>query len=140
MSLADVRLLELPSFEDDRGILTAVEACADVPFEIRRVFFLHGVRAGASRAGHAHRWSRQLLVPVAGHFRVEVADAGTSESYQLADSHRGLFIPPLLWVSLDSFSANAVCLVLTDTPFDAAEYIRDWNEFVELSRAPRRTA
>ena len=135
MSLADVRLLELPSFDDDRGILTAMEACRDVPFEIRRVFFLHGVRQGASRAGHAHRSSRQFLLPVAGSFRVEVSDAGGSKSYQLADSHHGLYIPTLVWVHLDNFSANAVCLVLTDTPFDSSEYIREWDDFVRASRA-----
>ena len=140
MSLADVRLLELPSFDDDRGILTAVEACVDVPFEIRRVFFLYGVQQGASRAGHAHRSSRQFLVPVAGSFRVEVSDAGGSKSYQLTDSHRGLFIPTMVWVHLDSFSANAVCLVLTDTLFDTSEYIREWDEFVRASRAAQATS
>jgi hypothetical protein len=138
MSLAHVRLLELPNIEDDRGILTAMEACIDVPFEIRRVFFLHGVRA--PRGGHAHRSSRQLLVPVAGSFRLEVSDAGNTESYQLAEPHRGLYIPPLIWAHLDSFSANAVCLVLTDTPFDQDEYIREWDEFVALSRASRGAA
>lgn len=137
MSLTDVRLLDLTTVQDDRGILTAMEACANVPFEIRRVFFLHGVREEASRAGHAHRSCRQFLVPVAGSFRVEVSDATGSQRYQLADSQRGLYIPPLVWVHLDNFSADAVCLVLADTLFDADEYIREWNEFLEMSRAVR---
>jgi dTDP-4-dehydrorhamnose 3,5-epimerase-like enzyme len=138
MSLADVRLLDLHSVEDDRGVLTAIEAFVEVPFEIRRVFFLHGVRA--PRGGHAHRSSCQFLVPIAGSFRVRVSDPGDSESFQLDEPHRGLFVPPLTWVHLDNFSANAVCLVLTDTLFDRAEYIREWDEFVGASRAPRGAA
>ncbi len=138
MSLADVRLLELPTVDDDRGALTAMESCRDVPFEIRRVFFLHGVRG--PRGGHAHRSSHQFLVPVAGSFRVEVSDARHSESYQLGEPRRGLYIPPRIWVHLDSFSASAVCLVLTDTPFDKDDYIREWDEFVGVSHAPRGDA
>ncbi len=140
MSFSGVRLLELPTFEDDRGTLTAAEAWTDVPFEIRRVFFIHDVRRGASRAGHAHRLSSQFLVPIAGSFRVEVSDAGNSERYELADARRGLLIPPLVWTHLDNFSTNAVCLVLADTPFDSAEYVREWDEFVEMRRAKRVTS
>jgi hypothetical protein len=132
MSLVGVRWIDLPHMQDDRGILTAIEAGLNVPFEIRRVFFLHGVRA--SRGGHAHRSSRQFLVPASGTFRVEVSDRVNSSSFELTNPHRGLYVPPMHWVHLDSFSTGAVCLVLTDTPFDAAEYLRDWTEFLELSR------
>jgi hypothetical protein len=132
MSLADVRWIDLLNSEDDRGNLTAIEAGHDVPFDIRRVFFLHSVRA--ARGGHAHRLSRQFLVAASGTFRVEVSDAGGSASFALTNTHRGLYVPPMKWVRLDNFSEGAVCLVLTDTPFDAAEYLRDWAEFLEASR------
>jgi dTDP-4-dehydrorhamnose 3,5-epimerase-like enzyme len=135
MDITEVRWIELPNVEDDRGVLTAIQAGRDVPFEFRRVFFLHGVKA--SRGGHAHRTSRQFLVPVAGRFRVSVADAGRSATYELCDPHRGLFVPPMIWVDLDQFSADAVCLVLTDTPFDEAEYLRDWNAFLDAARTGR---
>lgn len=135
MRVSEVRWINLPNVEDDRGVLTAVEGGRDLPFDVRRVFFLHGVKA--SRGGHAHRKSRQFLVPVAGHFEVKVSDGDHSTVYDLRDPHRGLYVPPMLWVDLDHFSRGAVCLVLTDTPYDEAEYLRDWNAFVETARSAR---
>jgi dTDP-4-dehydrorhamnose 3,5-epimerase-like enzyme len=133
MSLRDARWIDLTTVEDDRGMLTALQAGADVPFEIRRVFFLHNVRA--SRGGHAHRSSRQLVVAAAGTFRVELSDARDSAIFEFTQPNRGLYIPPMTWVCLDNFSADAVCLVLTDTPFDAADYLRDRRAFEAASRA-----
>jgi dTDP-4-dehydrorhamnose 3,5-epimerase-like enzyme len=135
MSLADARWIELPHVRDERGVLAAIESGLDVPFEIRRVFFLHSVRG--VRGGHAHRTARQLVVPVAGTFRVEVADGRGSATYEMADPHRGLYVPALIWIRLDRFSPDAVCLVLSDTHFGDAEYIRDWDTFVNESRSPR---
>ena len=132
MSITEVRWIELTNVEDRRGVLTAMEAEREIPFEFRRVFFLHGVTA--SRGGHAHRRSRQLLVPASGQFRVTVSDADHSVTYDLIEPHRGLYVPPLVWVALDSFSPGAVCLVLTDTRFDEDEYLRDWDGFVDLAR------
>lgn len=135
MSIAEVRWVDLPNVQDHRGVLTAMEAGRDVPFEIRRAFFLHGVTT--SRGGHAHRISQQFLVPVSGRFRVTVADGDRSTVYELTDPHRGLYVPPLVWVDLDDFSSGAVCLVLTDTRFDEAEYVRDWETFVHLTQSAR---
>jgi dTDP-4-dehydrorhamnose 3,5-epimerase-like enzyme len=135
MSIAEVRWIELPNVEDHRGVLTAMQAGLDVPFEFRRVFFLHGVTA--ARGGHAHRTSRQFLVPVSGRFRVTVSDGDDSATYELTDPHRGLYVPPLIWVDLDEFADGAVCLVLTDTRFDEAEYVRDRDAFVDVARTSR---
>ncbi|HEY6830786.1 MAG TPA: FdtA/QdtA family cupin domain-containing protein [Gemmatimonadaceae bacterium] len=133
MPVAVVRWIQLPNVEDDRGLLTAMEVGRDIPFEVRRVFFLHGVRG--ARGGHAHRDSHQFLVPVTGHFNVTVSDDRRSSVYDLRDPHRGLYVPPMHWVDLDGFSSGAVCLVLTDTPFDEQDYLRDRETFVEASRA-----
>lgn len=135
MNIDEVCWIELPNVEDHRGVLTSMEAGLDVPFEFRRVFFLHGVTT--SRGAHAHRRSRQFLVPVSGRFRVGVSDGERSATYDLIDPHRGLYVPPLIWVDLDDFSPDAVCLVLTDTRFDEAEYVRDWDAFVDVARAAR---
>jgi dTDP-4-dehydrorhamnose 3,5-epimerase-like enzyme len=135
MSIDEVRWIELPNVEDHRGVLTAMEAGADVPFEFLRVFFLHGVKA--ARGGHAHRRSRQFLVPVSGRFRVSVSDGSRSATYDLTDPHRGLYVPPLIWVDLDHFSPDAVCLVLTDTRFNEAEYLHDRDAFVDIVQSAR---
>ena len=131
MSLTEVKWVELPNVDDERGSLTSIEAGPQVPFEIRRVFYLHNVRG--ERGGHAHRSTRQLLVPVAGRFCVELADGRTSAKYALNDPHRALLVPPLTWIRLSSFSPDAVCLVLADTRYGEVEYIRDWDEFVLLT-------
>lgn len=133
MSLDDVKWIDLPHVRDDRGVLTAIEAVRDVPFEIRRVFFLHSVRG--ARGGHAHRATRQLLVPVAGTFRIEIADGLGSRTFLMTDPQRGLYLPALTWIRLDDFSADAVCLVLSDTHFEDADYIRDWESFVDETRS-----
>ncbi|HTJ24117.1 MAG TPA: FdtA/QdtA family cupin domain-containing protein [Gemmatimonadaceae bacterium] len=135
MSLADVKWIDLPHVRDERGELTAIESGLDVPFEIRRVFFLHSV--SGVRGGHAHRAARQVVVPVAGRFRVEVADGHGSATFEMADPHRGLYVPALTWIRLDHFSGDAVCLVLSDTHFGDAEYIRDWDAFMDASGTPR---
>ena len=116
-------------------MLTSIEAGCQVPFEIRRVFYLHSVRG--VRGGHAHRSTRQLLVSVAGRFCVELADGTTSTRYAMNGPYRGLFVPPVTWIRLARFSSDAVCLVLADTHFADVDYIRDWDAFVALSRGER---
>ena len=135
MSVAVVRWIQLPSVQDDRGVLTAMEVERDIPFSVRRVFFLHGVRG--ARGGHAHRLSHQFLVPVTGRFDVTVSDGDCSTAYDLRDPHRGLYVPPMHWVELDGFSSGAVCLVLTDTPFDENDYLREHDAFVAARHARR---
>ena len=89
------------------------------------------------RGGHAHRVTRQLLVPIAGTFSVEVSDGCETASYDMNDPHRGLYLPPMTWVRLSEFTPDAICLVLADTFYADVSYIRDWDEFVALSQSER---
>ena len=131
------RWITLPYMPDHRGVLTSIESGLDVPFEIRRVFFMRDVRG--ERGGHAHRVTHQLLVPVAGSFRVEVSDGTESGSHTMNDPHRGLLLPPMTWVRLTDFTPDAVCLVLADTLYADVSYIRDWDEFVAMTASTRAT-
>ena len=137
MALRDVSWIPLPHVPDERGVLTSIESGLDVPFEIRRVFFMRDVRG--ERGGHAHRTTRQLIVAIAGTFMVEVSDGLATASYHMNDPHRGLYLPPMTWVRLNDFEASAICLVLADTHFADAAYLRDWDEFVATSRNERAT-
>ena len=132
MGLNQLQWIDLPRFADARGILTSLEV---VPFDVRNVFFLHSVVA--ERGGHAHRATHQLIVPVAGSFRVQASDGCDSREYELLDPARALHIPPMHWLRLYDFTPSAVCLVLTDRAHDDADYIRDWDEFVALTGSPR---
>lgn len=132
MSLNQLEWIALPRFADARGILTSLEV---VPFDVRNVFFLHSVVS--ERGGHAHRKTRQLIVPVAGSFSVQASDGSDSVRHELFDPCRALYVPPMHWLRLRDFTPSAVCLVLTDAPHDDADYLRDWDEFVALRRAER---
>lgn len=131
MSLADVCWVALPHSVDARGVLTAIESGRDIPFEIQRVFYLHGTPDGIERGGHAHRDTRQVLIPVAGQLSVDLSNATETRSFRLADPNQGLFVPAMTWVRLYEFSEGAVCLVLADTHYDRAKSLRSWGDFAQ---------
>lgn len=130
METSGVRWIDLPHVRDERGVLTAIEAFDVVPFAIQRVFFIHGARM--SRGGHAHLETSQLLIPLAGRFRVEVFDGVEWSEYELCDPNRGLLLPPVTWVEMNDFSRTAVCLVLADTRFADDVFIYDRERIAAL--------
>ena len=130
-----IRWITLPSAVDERGVLTAVESGRDLPFEIRRVFYVHHV--AAERGGHAHRDTDQVAVAACGRLRLEVSDGERTAEFVLDDPTRGLFLPRMLFVRLCDFSPGAVCLVLASTHYDRARSIRGWDEYLSAVRADR---
>jgi dTDP-4-dehydrorhamnose 3,5-epimerase-like enzyme len=131
------RLIKLPVIHDRRGNLTFVEGDRHAPFAIKRVYYLYDVPGGATRAGHAHRSLQQLLIAVSGSFDVVLDDGVTREVVTLNRSYIGLVIPQLVWREIENFSSGSVCLVLASEHYDEADYIHDYDEFVELSSAQR---
>jgi dTDP-4-dehydrorhamnose 3,5-epimerase-like enzyme len=128
LSLSKVRWIDLPHVTDERGTLTSIESGIDIPFEIRRIFYVH--RVAAERGGHAHRATHQVLVPIAGELRVDLSDGGQHRSHRLGDADRGLYVPPMIWTRLHGFSTAAVLLVVADTHYDASQSLRTWDDFV----------
>jgi dTDP-4-dehydrorhamnose 3,5-epimerase-like enzyme len=121
--------VELPEVVDNRGRLMFAEVGAHVPFDIRRVFAIYGVPAGQERGAHAHRRTHQFIIMLSGSCIVEFED-GTMAGVESLDSPtQGLHVPQLVWIKLRDFSSAAVCLVLTSELYDAADYIRDLDEF-----------
>lgn len=133
--LAACRLVELTTVTDERGSLTVAEVEAEVPFAIRRVFYLHGVPDGAARAGHAHWEQEQVVVAVAGRFEVVLDDGAQTTTVALAGPDRGLYVPSMVWREIRGFSPQAVCLVLASTPYREEDYCRDYAEFRERTLA-----
>src|SRR5687768_6687368 len=119
MNLAAVRWMPLPHADDDRGTLTALEASA-LPFEIKRIFYMHRVPEGRERGAHAHRFTKQIVIAVAGSFLIEVSDGVRTETFTLDDPNRGLFLPEMTWVRLHGFRAETVALVLCDRQYAPA--------------------
>ncbi len=134
-SLGQCRILELPGVSDPRGSLNFVEGGNHIPFGIRRVFYIHGIADGCARGGHAHWREQEVVIPVTGHFDLILSDGATEVTYRLDRANRGLYVCPLIWVRLENFSPDAVCLVLASEPYDEADYLRNHDTFLAARAA-----
>ena len=133
MTLLDrVHWIDLPTTSDERGVLTAIESEADLPFGIKRVFLVHDVTA--PRGGHAHRDTEQLLVAAYGCIEVRVSDGERHREFTLDAPTRGLYTPPMVFIDLRQFSPGAVCLVLASTHYDRGRSLRTWEAFLKAVR------
>jgi len=130
MPLSDCRLINLPKILDPRGNLTFIEGCKHIPFEIRRIFYLYDVPGGANRAGHALKTCDQFLIAMSGSFDVILDDGAEKKRYHLNRSYYGLYIPPLIWREIDNFSSGSVCTALASGPYDATDYLREYEDFL----------
>jgi dTDP-4-dehydrorhamnose 3,5-epimerase-like enzyme len=136
--ISGVRFLDFRTIHDPSGNLTPIEEHLDVPFDIRRVFFLYDVPGGAERGGHAHRTLQEVVVAVSGSFDVVVEDGTARARYSLNRAYYGLYLPPMVWMNLENFSSNSVALVLASTPYDESDYYRDRIEFLRIAGGGRR--
>lgn len=124
------RFIDLPVVSDPRGNLCFAESGRHAPFAIERVYYLYDVPSGSVRAGHAHKALQQVLVALSGSFDVRLHDGTHEEVVTLNRPSRGLYIGPGTWRELENFSSGSVCLVLASTPYDEADYLRDFNDFL----------
>jgi hypothetical protein len=131
-SFSQIEKLALPCIVDPRGNLTFLQYPEQVPFVVKRVFWIHGVPAGESRGGHAYKTQHELIVSVSGSFDVVVSHPNEDAiSVQMNRPFRGIHIPPNSWRHLENFSSNSVSLHLSSGEFDEGEYIRDWALYIE---------
>ncbi len=124
-------MIPVPAMRDELGALGVVEKDSPFPFPIKRVYFLYDVPAEAVRGSHAHKALHQLIIAVAGSFRVELDDGRTRTDFQLSSPAQGLAVPPGYWRTLHDFSAGSAALVLASEEYDPSDYIRDYDVFVE---------
>ena len=128
-----VRMLDFPQRGDDRGHLVIVEGNQDIPFEIKRVFYIYGSKSDVIRGQHANRESEFVLINVAGTSKVKVKDGEGNEAiYCLNRPHTGIYLPTMVWKDMYDFSSDSVLLVLASTHYDSNEYIRNYDEFVKI--------
>lgn len=127
-------MIELPKISDRRGNLTFIEGCRQIPFEIRRVYYLYDVPGGSERGGHAHKELHQLIVAMSGSFDVILDDGERKKRVHLNRSYNGLYVCPMIWRELDNFSSGSVCMVLASNLYDEADYYRDYAEFLQVRR------
>jgi hypothetical protein len=134
MTVFDCSVIHMPKISDPRGNITAVNNCVEIPFDIKRVFYLYDIPGGESRGAHAHKECHQFLVAASGAFEVLMDDGNTKRQVMLNRPYIGLYIPPRIWASEINFSSGAICLVLASHPYDESDYIRDYSEYILLNK------
>lgn len=134
MGIEQCRLIELPKKTDPRGNLTFVEGGRQVPFEIKRVFYLYDVPTGESRGAHAHHQLQQFLVCLSGSFNVYLDDGNQKKTIHLNRPWQGFYLPSMIWAWEGDFDPGSVCMVLASTLYQEEDYIRDYDQFISLAR------
>lgn len=128
----DCTIIELDKHHSDRkGNISVVENNKDIPFEVKRVYYLYDVPGGESRGAHAHKELSQLIIAASGSFTVTLDDGNVKRTFLLNRPYQGLYIKPGIWRDLDDFSSGSVCLVLASHPYDEKDYIRNYEDFLE---------
>ncbi|VVC76478.1 TDP-4-oxo-6-deoxy-alpha-D-glucose-3, 4-oxoisomerase [Aquicella siphonis] len=135
MTIKNCKLIHFNKIEDPRGSLTPIEAGKDIPFSIKRAYYLYDVPSGAARAGHAHKALEQIVLAISGSFDVVVKDGNESYRYHLNRPYIGLYLPNMVWREVDNFSAGAVCFVLASQHYDESDYYRDYESYLKAFNA-----
>ena len=133
----EIKTYRFPPHDDDRGQLVALEALEDIPFEIKRVYYIYDTLPDVVRGKHAHRCLEQILICVHGSCKVALEDGQTRQEICLDDPTLGLYISNDTWREMYDFSEGAVLLVLASEHYDEADYIRDYTKFLEMVQGKR---
>lgn len=132
--ISDCTIVEFSKHHAPQGNLSVVENGVDIPFDIKRVYYLYDVPGGESRGAHAHKSLYQLLVAVSGSFSVTLDDGNEKRTFLLNRPYQGLLIVSGIWRTLDDFSSGSVCLCLASEMYDEDDYIRDYGQFLKYKR------
>ena len=126
----DCRVFDIRKYTDNRGYLSVIEGGEDIPFEIKRIYYLYMVPE-AARGAHAHKELQQLLVATSGSVDITLDDGQEKKTFHLDRPWKGLLVTPGLWRDLDNFSGGTVLMCLASEKYDEGDYIRDYNEFLK---------
>ncbi len=129
-TIDDCKIIDLRKISDPRGNLTPIEGGSDIPFDIKRIYYLYDVPSGESRGAHAHKALQQVIIAANGSFTITLDDGQNKKSFTLNRPYQGLYIVPGIWRDLDDFSSGAVLLCLASEHYKAEDYIRNYKEFL----------
>ncbi|MEO6233227.1 MAG: FdtA/QdtA family cupin domain-containing protein, partial [Ferruginibacter sp.] len=126
--------IHLPRINNRVGNITSVENLINIPFEVKRIYYLYDIPGGESRGGHAHKELESLLVAVSGSFDVTVDDGINKKTIQLNRPYLGLNIKPGMWRDISNFSSGAVLLVLASQSYIENDYIREYSHYLDFKK------
>lgn len=132
-NLDDSKILNLPKIADPRGNLSIIEQIKQIPFEIKRTYWIYDVPGGCNRGGHAYKENQEFIVALSGAFDVVLDDGKDKKTFSLNRSYMGLYVPKGMWRTMTNFSTNSLALVLSSTKYDVNDYIMDYDEFLKWS-------
>lgn len=134
----DNKIIELQKITDPRGNLTVAEANKNVPFDIKRTYWVYDVPGGECRGGHAHKQCLEFIVAVSGSFHVTLDNGKEKTTYLLNHPWQGLLVDTGVWRTLDDFSSGAVCMVLASEKFEEEDYIREYDDYLKYMENENR--
>ena len=123
------QIINLPKILDPRGNLSFFENSKQIPFDIKRTYWIYDVPGGEMRGSHAFKESHEFIVALSGSFDIVLNDGKNEVKYSLNRSYYGLYVPNLLWRSIENFSTNSLALIVSSIAYDGTDYIRDFDEF-----------
>lgn len=129
MNISDAKILNLPKIADPRGNLSIIEQLKQIPFEIKRTYWIYDVPGGCNRGGHAYKENQEFIVALSGSFDVVLDDGKESKTFSLNRSYMGLYVPKGMWRTMTNFSTNSLALVLSSTEYDKDDYVMDYEQF-----------
>ena len=128
----DCSVIELPRIFSRAGNITPVSNSVNIPFEVKRVFYIYDIPGGEDRGAHAHKQCHQFLVAASGSFEIELNDGITRRTVILNRPYMGLHIPPGIWAAEKGFSSGSVCLVLASHKYDESDYLRKYEDYIKF--------
>ena len=130
----DCSVIDVSKIYNETGNITVVENGENIPFDVKRIYYLYDVPSGEARGGHAHYELEQFIIAASGSFDVIINDGKNKKSVTLNRPNLALHIVPGLWRELDNFSSGSICVVLASHLYDESDYIRDYKQFLDCKK------
>ena len=127
-------IIDLPKILDKRGNLSLLEELKDIPFKIKRTYWVYDVPGGEIRGGHAYKNNQEFIVALSGSFDVLIDNGDVAQTFSLNRSYYGLYVPKGIWRQMLNFSTNSLALVVASINFDVSDYIYDYDLFIEYNK------
>ena len=138
MNLKTSKIISLPKILDSRGSLSFFENSNQIPFDIKRTYWIYDVPGGVTRGSHAFKNSHEFIIALSGSFDVILNDGKKELKFSLNRSYYGLYVPSMFWRSLENFATNSLALIVSSVPYDDTDYIRNFEEFKILRNEAKK--